>query len=846
MELHLAPGLKQGFANAIRSARYLARLPVSDEKRQALQQATAEDPAQAVGALHRALAGGDKMVNNPAAASQATRLELALGADAAASGVDIDASDATDASADGEHLHTMPPIARSTMSPQRWPPPLTFKPRRIFWPGAKQLLRVPRLRQIEGVVRRSMLSVLTFGQTAFATWSMTAILPYHGTRPMEIAILVLFAILFFWVSAGFWTAIMGFMVLITGRDRHAISASAIADTPLSPAARTAIIMPICNEDVARVFAGLRATYSSLEATGELDHFDFFVLSDTNKADLRVGEVEAWLAMCREMNGFGRIFYRWRRNRIKRKSGNVADFCRRWGSQYPYMVVLDADSVMSGECLVTLTRLMEANPHAGIIQTAPRASGRETLHARIQQFATRVYGPLFTAGLHFWQLGEAHYWGHNAIIRVQPFIEHCAIGRLTRQGVRNLEILSHDFVEAALMRRAGYGVWIAYDLPGSHEEMPPNLLDELQRDGRWCQGNLINSQLLLAEGVHPAHRVVFATGVMAYLSAPLWLLFLLLSTVLLAMQTLIPPEYFVLPNQLFPVWPEWNHEWAVMLFAATATLLFAPKILSVLLVWRLGAREFGGWLRVALSAAGEILYSMLLAPIRMLFHSRFVLATMTGWQMAWKSPSRDNNETTWRDALRSHGLHTLFGAAWGALVWWLNPSYVLWLSPVVGALMLSIPISVLSSRVTVGRRLRRGRIFLIPEEATPPPELRSLRAQQRRVPEPSGFVAAVTDPLLNAVICAAAGHTRHSEIRHAWHQTLVDKAVAGGPEALSAQEKLELLDDPQALSALHYAVWSADAVHPAWDEVEASHTEEPEYIEPTRPTDPPHDMEIAAA
>ena len=825
MELHLTAGLKQAFTNAIGSERYLARLPLPADRRQALRHATAgANAGQAVGALHRSLGAAHPanaaVDDNPAWQSQAERLAIALGG----SGASADANgahphDVQATTADGQQLLTMPPIRRSSMSPERWPPPLTLKPGRIFWPGRKQLLRVPRLRQIEGVIRRSMLSILTFGQTALATWSMTAILPYHGSRPMEMAILVLFAILFFWVSAGFWTAIMGFVLLLFGHDRHAISATAAPDLPLDPTARTAVIMPICNEDVARVLAGLRATYASLEKTGELAHFDFFVLSDSNDADLRVGEVEAWLRMCREMNGFGRVYYRWRRNRIKRKSGNVADFCRRWGSQYRYMVVLDADSVMSGECLVRLAQLMEANPHAGIIQTAPRASGRETLHARIQQFATRVYGPLFTAGLHFWQLGEAHYWGHNAIIRVQPFTEHCAIGRLTRQGVRNLEILSHDFVEAALMRRAGYGVWIAYDLPGSHEEMPPNLLDELQRDGRWCQGNLINSQLLLAEGVHPAHRVVFATGVMAYLSAPLWFLFLLLSTIFLAMQTLIPPEYFTLPNQLFPVWPEWNHEWAVMLFLATATLLFAPKILSVLLVWKQGAREFGGWLRVTLSMLAEVLYSMLLAPIRMLFHTRFVAATMTGWQIGWKSPTRDNTETTWSDALRSHGWHSLLGAAWLSLVWWLNPSYVPWLTPVAGALMLSVPISVMSSRVSVGRRLRRARVFLIPEESAPPPELRELRAQQRRVPEPSGFAEAVSDPLTNAVVCAAAGHHGTSELRHVHHQALVEKAVGGGLAALSAREKLELLDDAQALSTLHYLVWSADNVHPDWKEID---------------------------
>ncbi len=208
-----------------------------------------------------------------------------------------------------------------------------------------------------------------------------------------------------------------------------------------------------------------------------------------------------------------------------------------------MVVLDADSVMSGECLSSLVRLMEATPDAGIIQTAPRASGMDTLYARMQQFATRVYGPLFTAGLHFWQLGESHYWGHNAIIRMKPFIEHCALAPLPGKGAFAGAILSHDFVEAALMRRAGWGVWIAYDLPGSYEELPPNLLDELKRDRRWCHGNLMNFRLFLVKGMHPVHRAVFLTGVMSYLSAPLWFLFLVLSTALLAVNTLMEPQYF---------------------------------------------------------------------------------------------------------------------------------------------------------------------------------------------------------------------------------------------------------------------------------------------------------------
>ncbi len=183
--------------------------------------------------------------------------------------------------------------------------------------------------------------------------------------------------------------------------------------------------------------------------------------------------------------------------------------------------------------------MEACPDAGIIQTQPRCVGRDTLHARIQQFANAAYGPMFAAGVHFWQLGEALYWGHNAIIRVDPFVKLCALGKLPNDE----EVLSHDFVEAALMRRAGWGVWIAYDLEGSYEEVPTNLIEELQRDARWCHGNMLNARFVLARGLQSSQRGVFVSGVMSYFSAPLWFCFLMISTALLAINILVVPDYF---------------------------------------------------------------------------------------------------------------------------------------------------------------------------------------------------------------------------------------------------------------------------------------------------------------
>ena len=393
-------------------------------------------------------------------------------------------------------LVTTPPIQRVSMVPKPWRVVKEHAPNHAV---RKRWYHVANR-------RRLVLLALALSQTWLATTLMSDVLPYHGQRPLEIVILVLFAVLFTWVSLGFWTAMAGLIVLIGRRERFSVSRTTAGVEPLDPAGRTAVVMPIRNEDVARVFAGLRATYESVAQSGNLAYFDFFVLSDTSDPDTRVAEIAAWERLCRDADGFGRIFYRWRTHRIKRKSGNIADFCRRWGSRYRYMVVLDADSVMSGSCLATLVRLANANPDAGIIQTAPRATGRDTLFARIQQFATRMYGPLFTAGLHYWQLGESHYWGHNAIIRVAPFVEYCGLHRLPGKGALSGEILSHDFVEAALMRRAGWGVWIAYDVVGSYEEMPPNLIDELSRDRRWCQGNLMNARLMMTRGLHPAHRV----------------------------------------------------------------------------------------------------------------------------------------------------------------------------------------------------------------------------------------------------------------------------------------------------------------------------------------------------
>ena len=523
---------------------------------------------------------------------------------------------------------------------------------------------------------------------------------------------LLFALLFAWVSAGFFTALMGFWVQWRG-DRHALSLAVARHQPLGPEARTAVIMPICNEQVDTVFAGLRATFESVATTGESRLFDFYVLSDTSDPAVRDAELAAW-AQLRDVLGDGaRVFYRWRQRRTRRKAGNVADFCRRWGRNYRYMVVLDADSVMTGDCIVTLARLMEANPKAGIIQTAPQACGLDTVHARAQQFAGRTTGRLFTAGMQYWQLGESHYWGHNAIIRIEPFMKHCALAPLPGDGGLSGDILSHDFVEAALMRRAGFHTWLVPELAGSYEQQPPNLLEELKRDRRWCQGNLQNARLIAEPGLHRVHRAMLATGAMAYLSAPLWLASVLLGA---GVWMWSGRSVFELPRAVGVE--------MLALWIATLTMLLLPRALGVLsLLLRGEHASYGGRWALVKGAVVEAVLSTLQAPVRMVAHSLFVLVALTGLKLDWKSPPREAEAVRWREAASGFGVVAGVVIAFVGATLAVAPLAVLWLMPLALPLLLAIPLTVLNSRVDIGRRVRAHGLLVTPEEVSAPAVLR---------------------------------------------------------------------------------------------------------------------------
>lgn len=719
-----------------------------------------------------------------------------------------------------------PPLQRAPMRPVPWAGPLLARPwRRLRGRAPEAPWQASNERRLPMLRRFVFLALVVFCAWV-GTRAMAEVLPMHGDGLLEIGLLALFGILFGWISAGFWTGLMGVLVLLRGPGRGSLLHGAADERlrPLDPAARTAIVMPICNEHVPTVFGGLAATIESLQRTGESGNFDVFVLSDTSDPDLRVAEQAAWNDLAARLAGQAdgdaaalKLHYRWRQQRTKRKAGNVADFCRRWGSLYRYFVVLDADSVMTGECLTTLVRLMQAHPDAGIIQTAPRAVGHDTFHARVQQFCARAYGPLFTAGMRFWQLGESHYWGHNAILRTEPFMRHCALAAIEGDGSLSGEILSHDFVEAALMRRAGWKVWVADDIDGSYEQVPPNLLAELQRDRRWCHGNLQNSRLMFEPGLHSVHRIAFLTGVLAYASSPLWLAFLVLSSLHFALHAGSDPTYFFTPYQLFPIWPTANLKLMLTLFGLTGILLLAPKALSLLaIILRGEARHFGGTPRLLAGAAIEFLHSMLLAPVRMLFHTQFVLAALTGWRLHWKSPPRDDAATTWREAWSRHGVHTLLALAWIAAIVASSDAIPWWLSPILLGLVAAAPLSVWGSRVGLGRALRRRGLLLTPEEKHVPEVLEAAgRWADLAARSQVSFRSSVVDAGYGARSDAAIPRRpRASGMKGGATAARVDRALMEGPSGLSSSDRLRLLADASAMARLREEV-RARRAHPGW-------------------------------
>jgi membrane glycosyltransferase len=471
--------------------------------------------------------------------------------------------------------------------------------------------------------------------------------------------------------------------------------------------------------------------------------------------------------------------------------------------------------MGGETLVKMVRLMQVEPRIGILQSAPLIVNASSLFARVQQFSNQLYGPMFSTGLAALQLGDASYWGHNAILRVAPFMRHCGLRRLKGLGLFKGSISSHDFVEGAYMARAGYEVWLEPALEQTYEESPPSLVDELSRDRRWAKGNLQHIALMLfGRRLRMAHRLAFFSGIMSYLASPLWFAFLVLITVEATKLILFPPDYFPRGPSLFPLWPEWNPEMALRMVGLTVFLLFTPKLLAafdVLLMRR--ARQFGGVAAMLSSVLREIVLSSLLAPLRMLAHTRFVLEALFNIRLRWAGQNR-TDETGWSDALRAHAAGSVVGASWAIFALWLKPMFFYWSLPIALPLVLAAPTSMWTSRISLGKRLRQRRRFLVAEEVSSLDLLQDLDHYQReknaskRYEGKAPLVRALLEPRANHLHQTLAKHCAGGTSRQQHLAELRSKLLRKGSSALNTKELSAVMRDRDTLDWLHREIWLA--------------------------------------
>ena len=636
--------------------------------------------------------------------------------------------------------------------------------------------------------------------TAYGAWEMYQVVSVSRTTALQYVLLGLFTINFSWIALAFSSALLGFFALLR-------RPKAPEPYPGALKARTAIVMPVYNEVTARTFAALQAIHESVEATGLGDHFDYFILSDSTQADAWIAEERAFMAFRARIGPRARIYYRHRAKNHHRKAGNIADFVTRWGGAYEHMVVLDADSLMTGDCIVRLAMAMEADPDAGIIQTLPLIINRNTFFARLQQFAAKVYGPVIATGLSVWMGRDGNYWGHNAIIRTRAFAAHAGLPDLRGRPPLGGHILSHDFVEAALIRRAGWTVYMLPDLGGSYEESPPSLIDHSVRDRRWCQGNLQHSRVITASGLKLASRQHFATGIASYLASPLWLLQLVVGIVLVLQTTYIRPEYFTSEFSLFPVWPRFDPERALALFGLTMGILLAPKAfgLILMLIDSKGRRACGGAIRLVISALIEVILSALVAPILMLIQSGSVFQILLGRDTGWNPQRRDDGSIPLRDIVRRHRWHTAMGVLAGVSAFLIATSLFLWMSPTILGLVLAIPISWLSGQLAAGLALKRLGLLMTPEEHDVPPiatraNLLQLELARAGFDDADALVAVYEDETLrraHEIMLPHPGSRARGQIDP-------DRALAQAKlvEAETLEEALEWLKPKERVIVLH--------------------------------------------
>jgi membrane glycosyltransferase len=579
----------------------------------------------------------------------------------------------------------------------------------------QNLKRYVRERRLGRPSLRTLLGrLVTFGGglalTVYATLEMIAVVSLGIVSVLQWAMVALFAITFAWIALTAAAAVSG--VLFGGVRLR-------AKRDLRVEQRTALVMPVYNENPAGTFSALFAMAESLLEEGA-SGFEIFVLSDTTRPEIYIKETAAYHALREKLGEQMRVWYRRRPDNVGRKVGNIQDFVTRWGGRYDFMIVLDADSVLAADTLRKLVREMAADPNLGLLQTVPRLVGGKTLFARLQQFAGRVYGPIVARGIASWQGDDGNYWGHNAIIRVRAFAAAAGLPVLPGKKPFGGAILSHDFVEAALLRRAGWAVRMLPTLGGTWEDSPPSLLDVAARDRRWAQGNIQHLAVILSQGFTFSNRMHFGIGIMSYLASPLWFALIVVGLGTAGHIATVQFEYFTDELSLFPRWPVFDSERMIRLFIIAMLTLLTPKILGVL-------RSFVDWellrkvnpVRIVLGAVAETILSALYAPIMMLMQVRQVSEILIGQDSGWTTQSRKHARTPWAMLFRRHWLQMSSGIVLSIVLLYVSPPLFAWMSPALVGLVFALPLSAASGSVVLAKVTRFLGFLTVPEEVDVP-------------------------------------------------------------------------------------------------------------------------------
>lgn len=643
----------------------------------------------------------------------------------------------------------------------------------------QNLRRVPERQFRPQGLRVHLARLVAFGGALLLTLlgaeQMSKVFDPAHVSVLQTTLSVLFTLTFCWIAFSAAAAVAG---LLAARPPRPASS-----TPLG---RTAIVMPVYNEDPVATAGALAAMGQGLADLGHGENFEIFILSDTRDAAHWVRETAVFAALRQRLEGRMAVWYRRRARNTARKAGNLQDFIERWGGRYDNILSLDADSLMAPSTIVEMARRMAAEPRLGLLQTVPILAGGDTLYARLQQFAGRLHGPAIARGTAAWQGEDGNYWGHNAMLRTAAFAQSAGLPELRGRAPFGGHVLSHDFVEAALLRRAGWIVRMDPDLEGSFEGAPPSLSAAAVRDRRWAQGNLQHLNVIGARGLRWPSRVHFLIGVGSYLASPLWLAMILVGLVLTAQALFIKPEYFPNTYQLFPDWPSFDAIRMRWLFFVSIALLLLPKLVGLVraLAHAPTRERFGGARRLIPGALTEIVLSALYAPVMMLMQTRQLFEILAGRDSGWSTQARNGSLISWRDALARHWRHALAGlVVTGGLVF-MAPNLLPWLAPVLAGLVLAPWLCRVSGDPALGARLARLGLLTTPEETRPDPIFAAARLE--------------TSQLTPAAAVGFNDFIGQSDVRvvHAAALTEADRAGADLLAIVTARAKLEAAETPE--------------------------------------------------